>query len=210
MEQLGGEPPAWAHGAPCVVSCLYKPPSASAVVHVRGLKLGRVKLWPETVEPVLPYTRGCPDNVIVMISSEEWIGYHLYWGHLSVRHLALFLVKMWVATDDRRCCSLMSRASEFCRYCATVNKWGLSHWTFKTCFWCLLARDCYLILTDIDAGWTSAIFIPHKCKFVFPELFLRKQWFAAKSPPNLTLFLVKEYRVYESITVRSCLYPLIL
>lgn len=106
MEHLSGEPPAWVWGAPCVMSCSYKPPSAFAVLLVRGLKLGQLKLWPKTVEPLLLYTRGCSDNVIV---SEELIGYHLYWGHLSGRHLALFLVNTWVATDDRRCSSLRNK-----------------------------------------------------------------------------------------------------
>lgn len=113
-EQPGGAPPA-RQGAPGVVPCLYKPPSASAVLRLRGLKLGRVKLWPKAVQPSLLCTRGRPGNVIVMTFSEERIGYLLYWGHLSVRHLALFLVSTWAATDDRGCCSLVSRASGICR-----------------------------------------------------------------------------------------------
>lgn len=182
MEYLGGEPPAWVQGTPCVVPYSYKPPSASAVLLIRGLKLGWLKLWPKTVEPLLLYTRGCSDNVIVMIFSEELIGYHLCWGHLSGRHLALFLVNTWVTTDDRRRSSLMSRVSAVdTKPLSTNEDW---HTGFSQhVFWCLWLRDCYLMLTHIDADWTSAIiFMPHKCKFVFPETFLRKQWFAAKSP----------------------------
>lgn len=76
VEQPGGEPPA--QGAPGVVPCLYKPPSASAVIRLRGLKLGRVKLWPKAVQPSLLCTRGRPGNVIVVTFPEERTGYLPY------------------------------------------------------------------------------------------------------------------------------------
>lgn len=48
-------------------------PSSESVVLPQHLqqKLGWVKLWPKTAQPFLLYTRGCSDNVIVMISEEN-------------------------------------------------------------------------------------------------------------------------------------------
>lgn len=90
----------------------------------QGLEIRIGKTLAQESTAILLYTRRCLDNIIVMIFQEQQIGYHLYWGHFSVRYLALpgkyrwctLLVNRWVATNDRCYCSLLSRASEFCRY----------------------------------------------------------------------------------------------
>lgn len=144
-------------------------PSPERVAFSQHLNQELAKLWPRRAQPFLLCTRGCSDNVIVRIFWGEKIGYSLYWGHPCSRHLAsgkYWWTPEWLLMIDDSAVWWIDQVS-FVEAKPLSTNGNHHHQTFETCFWCLLPRGCYLVLIHTSA----TIFMPHKCKFAFPDLF---------------------------------------